>query len=76
MDERKKKLNGERDPSTWNRARRDQKNLITVSWLSQESAFFFFSFLVEVVQGNSFIFSASRESRANDFQLVSTLFER
>lgn len=74
MDERKKKLNGERDPSTWNRARRDQKNLITVSWLSQESAFFFF--LVEVVQGNSFIFSASRESRANDFQLVSTLFER
>lgn len=75
MDERKKKLNGERDASTWNRARRGQKNLITVSWLSQESAFFFF-FLVEVVQGNSFIFSASRESRANDFQLVSTIFER
>lgn len=75
MDERKKKLNGERDASTWNRARRGQKNLITVSWLSQERAFFFF-FLVEVVQGNSFIFSASRESRANDFQLVSTIFER
>lgn len=35
-----------------------------------------FFFLVEVVQGNSFIFSASRESRANDFQLVSTIFER
>lgn len=36
----------------------------------------FFFFFVEVVQGNSFIFSASRESRANDFQLVSTIFER